>query len=118
MAMIVVDEAQAAALSVAHAECDSCGGSTEDGCIRNLRVTLLGSRKIRLTEVSMREFYFCRVACARATALALVQEINNGTDADLVPDLKRMWRGQVLDYDIQYALVKRSADDSGPGSGG
>jgi len=105
--VILTDASQQSAPMVQ--ECDMCARTTEDGCIRNLRVELIGNNNRQLEEVALLKYFFCSEACARTAAHCLMEEVNLGDDPEVLPDLKARWRGQVRRVSCGYTSVKRSA---------
>jgi len=91
-------------------ECDMCERTTEDGCVRNLRVELIGANNMSLETVPLLKYFFCSEACAKAAGVCLMDEINTGEEEDVLPLLKTRYRGQVRRVFCGYTSVKRSAE--------
>lgn len=87
-----------------------CDRTTADGCIRNLRVELIGDNNRQLEEVALLKHFFCSETCARTAARCLMDEINSGDDDEILPDLKARWRGLVRRVSCGYTSVKRSSE--------
>ena len=104
---IVTDPSQQPAPAIQ--ECDLCANSTSRGCVRELRVELLSSGGQSLEEVSLRGHYFCSENCARVAGETLMDEINTGTDPEILPDLKQRWKGQVAKVFCLYTSVRPSS---------
>jgi hypothetical protein len=90
-------------------QCDMCPRTTASGCVRSLRVELIGDGHASLAVVPMLEWFFCSETCARNAAAVVMEEINTGTDDDLLPHLKSLWRGKVRSVFCLYTSVRRSA---------
>lgn len=104
---IITDPAEQPAPAIQ--ECAICPNNTHRGAVRELRVELLDANGQSLEEVSLREHFFCSERCARAAGEALRQEINEGTDDEIVPDLKARWRGRVARVFCLYTSVTPSS---------
>lgn len=87
-----------------YAECAMCNRSTENGCIRALRVELKDARGRRVDEVLLLDEIFCSENCGRIAASSIVEEINNDSDPELLSDYKR-WKGHVAGFSIGFARI-------------
>ena len=97
--------------------CESCGISTEGGCIRNVRVDLLTARGGMLQNVEMLDYFFCSKRCCEVVAQMMIDEINDPSGIETIKDLYGHLKGHVARFQVWSTKVGPASGGSGGGPG-